>query len=638
MVDKSSMLTSENAPSSKTDSLPQQASLGMLPASLEATGASYILIADDVVAYLTTAAAQLLAMSGNGGAERLVGIPWVSAWAELCPDNSLLTTEPARVVLEREGQQIALLAWHRTIKGSNLHLVNLEKPSSENEHEREVLRIVSDMQEQADNLFALYQITQFLNITNELDQLCSTLLRELERITFSDVSCLYLTTPSEGLLPKVWFGLPASPVSQPDSTSAFEWFQKQVAGMAGAQVLSLPLVAEDRLIGLALLAHQSGTQREPRFLQTVAKEMGTALLVMEGRQALLAQEQKLEAIVASTTDAIIQVGTDRRIRDFNPAAERLTGYTTADALTHACGEIFGCSTQSGCRGACPFAEVLASREPIPYAEIELASTNGKRHITASVAALDLGQEVSAAVGILRDMSKQKQVEEMKSDFLATVSHQLRTPLALLRGYVDTLLHLELTTQERSNCITGIADTTARLERLVTQILDVTRIEEGRMDLQREPVRMVDLVRAAITGLPHAAYPSRVWAEIPSELPTVHADPQRLEQVIINLLENALKYSPPTGQVVIRARQSDSDVEVEVLDEGIGIPAEYRESMFDKFQRGGNARFLQLPGTGLGLFICRSIIKAHGGDISLSDGLRGGTRVAFRIPIDADSRT
>jgi signal transduction histidine kinase len=111
-----------------------------------------------------------------------------------------------------------------------------------------------------------------------------------------------------------------------------------------------------------------------------------------------------------------------------------------------------------------------------------------------------------------------------------------------------------------------------------------------------------------------------------------ADPHRLEQVLINLLDNALKYSLPSGQVVIRAREAGSYVEVQVLDEGIGIPFEDRDAVFEKFHRGSNTRILQLPGTGLGLFICRSIIAAHGGDIAVSAGSKGGTEVLFRVPV------
>ena len=592
--------------------LPDADVTALLCAGLEATGTPALLLdGAERVVYVTAAAAGLL----GAAAESFVGQGWPALWARVTGGAG-----PVR-------------AWRRPLAGTAASLVGLEDLSAEDEREREVLRIFRDSQEQADDLFALYQITQFLNTAQELDQLCSTFLRELERLTAADRACLYLASPGEGLQPTVWHGLPAPP-PHPDTPAAQRWFEAHAAGDA---VLTLPLFAEDRLVGLALLAHSGAPRRELRFLHTVAKEMGTALVAMAGRQALREQEQKLEAIVAGTTDAIIQVGPDRRVRGFNPAAERLLGGTAPAALGRPCREVLGCGNSSGCGGVCPFTQVLTTREPIPNVEMLVSGPGGTRHVAASVAALDLGTEAaSAAVAILRDVSKQKQVEQMKADFLTTVSHQLRTPLALLRGYTDTLRHLELSPQERQACIGGISETTARLEHLVVQILDVTQIEEGRMELQREPVRLVDVVRAAVTALPHAVYRSRVWIELAPDLPLLDADPQRLEQVVINLLDNALKYSPPTGQVVLRAERVERRVRVQVLDEGIGIPAEDQETLFGRFQRAGNVRRLQLPGTGLGLFICRSIIEAHGGRIMLASAAGAGTCVSFWLPIVAEA--
>ena len=607
--------------------------LSFLPSALEALGGSLLLLDAGVVVYLTPSAEMLLGSPASG----LMGASWEALWSSLSANGLPLTDEPQRTIINRAGLPSPVRAWQRPIEGTTFTLVGLEDLSEEDGREREVLRIFQGMQEQADDLFALYQITQFLNTTNELDQLCSTFLRELERITLAETSCLYLAKNTEDLQPKAWHGLSTAPPPQAGNEPALAWFALQVEG-SGLDVLPVTLMAEDRQMGLVLLAHRGHSQRETRFLQTVAKEMGTALLVMEGRQALRTQEQKLEAIVDSTTDAIIQVDADGHVRDFNPAAERLTGYAVADALTRSCSEILGCSRHSGCGGNCPFVQVLSTGEPIPYAEIAMAGREGQRHVAASVAVLDLGHERGAggasrsSVGILRDVTRQKQIEQMKADFLTTVSHQLRTPLALLRGYVDTLLHLDLSEQERAKFVAGIGDTTVRLEQLVAQILDVTRIEEGHMELQREHVRLVDMVRRAITALPRQAYPSRVWAEVSADLPLLDVDPQRFEQVLINLLDNALKYSPPAGQVIIKAEQSGRRVLVRVLDEGIGIPPEEQADVFDKFHRASNARDLQLPGTGLGLFICRSIVQAHGGQMSVSSTPGKGTVISFWVPV------
>lgn len=588
------------------------------------------------VAYLTTGAASLLGIEKAS----VLRHPWPELWAQASNGDAPLDDEAQRRTLYHGEKRVAVRAWQRALPGTGLTLVGLEDLSDEDQREREVVRILWDLQEQSDDLFALYQITQLLNNAQDLDQLCNHFLRELERITAADISCLYLATARGGLQPKVWHGLDETPTPREHSGEALQWLQARVPDH---RILALQLHAEERLVGLALLAHHKELGRRQRFLQTVAKEMGTALFAMEGRQALLAQEQKLEAIVESTTDAIIQVDRNLRVRGFNPAAVLLTGFSAQEALSHSCAEVLGCSPGSkgsGCKGSCPFASVLANHEPIPFSEIVVSASTGPRYMAASVAALDLStRSGSAAVGILRDISRIKQVEQMKDDFFATVSHQLRTPLALLRGYLDTLQHLKLSPSEQRACIEGIADTTARLEHLVQQVLDVTRIEDGRLDLHLEPVRLVDVLRGALAALPANAHRSRIWADLAPDLPSLNADPGRLEEALINLLDNALKYSPPTGQVVVRASETAShkgvrQVMVQIMDEGIGIPLEDLESVFTKFHRATNARSLQIPGTGLGLFICRSIIEAHGGRIMLSSGPSTGTCVTFWMPVAA----
>src|SRR5690349_13103286 len=354
--------------------LPDTHDYGMLCAGLEALSTPAVLLdGTGQVVYATAAAAALLGVP----AAALAGQPWAIFWRALSGAEQPLGEEPQRVVLQRAEGPVPVRAWQRPVAGTAATLVGLEDLSAEDEREREVLRIFQDSQEQADDLFALYQITQFLNTAQELDQLCSTFLHELERLTAADCACLYLATPGGSLQPKVWLGLPAVPPPHPDTQAAQRWFQAHAADHA---VLTLPLFAEDRLVGLALLAHPGGPRRESRFLHTVAKEMGTALVAMAGRQALREQEQKLEAIVAGTTDAILQVGPDRRVRGFNPAAERLLGIPAAAALGHTCREVLGCGPHRGCAEVCPFSHVLTTREPIPNVELVVGEPGQPRHV------------------------------------------------------------------------------------------------------------------------------------------------------------------------------------------------------------------------------------------------------------------
>ncbi|MDQ6694756.1 MAG: ATP-binding protein [Chloroflexota bacterium] len=637
----------------------------LLIAGLEAMDTPVVLLgADGRVLNMSRPALPLLGMDPIW----MIGRPWADVWAPISGDGRLLTADPRRILLESSepgARPVPVHVWQRPLGETGFTIVGLQDLSGEEAREREVIRIFQDLQEQADDLFALYQISQFLSNEQDLNRLCSHFLRELEHIVASDAACLYLVTPQGNLQPEVWQGLAEVPSIQPDAESARAWLRMEADEETESraepvrQVLALPLMAEERLIGLALLRHSGELGRRERFLQTAAKEMGTALRAMQGRRELLIQEQKLEAIVDSTTDAIIQVGPDLQVRHFNPAAEQITGYLAGYALAHSCGEVLGCEAGAegiGCKGACPFAQVLLTREPVLHAEIEVESGGTRRYLAASVAHLahDLtpsnlndqagGEVEAAAVGILRDMSKQKQIEQLKDDFLITVSHQLRTPVALLRGYVDTLQHLELSPHEQRNYIKGIATTASRLESLVGQILDVTRIGEGRLDLHREPVRVVDVLREAMSAIPHTGYRSRIWTELEPNLPTMYADPERLKEVVINLLDNSLKYSPPTGQVVIRASASmgddgRSEVMLQVMDEGIGISPEDHATLFQKFHRGSNSDRLQVQGAapghssgaGLGLFICRSIIEAHGGRISLLSTPGSGTVATFWVP-------
>lgn len=502
--------------------------------------------------------------------------------------------------------------------------------------DRETLLIFSKLQAQADDLFALYQISQFLNKAQELDELCGDCLRELERITEADLACLYLVNSQNNQLqPQVWHGLPTSPSAQAESATARVWFQQYVP--PSYQILELPLLAEERLIGLVLLGHNSVAPRESQFLNTVTKEMGTAIQAMIARQTLWAKEQNLEAIVNGTTDAIIQVDLDQHIRDFNPAAEQLTSYSATEVLGQPCSQILSCTIDSGCGGSCIFAKVIKSGEPLPYLEMKLATKYGPRTVAASVAALveenrKIPHTQAAAVAILRDVTRQKQIEQMKSDFTAMVSHELRTPLALLRGYSDTLQHLKLSAQEQELCVMGIADTTNRLEHLVEQILDVSQIEAGRLVLNYTSVDLTKLIQHNVNSLPYSEQRERIKLELAPNLPLIQADSLRLEQVLSNLLDNALKYSPSPSPITVQAAEVSGQIELQIQDAGMGVPDGELSLLFNKFQRASNARHQQLPGTGLGLFICRNIIEAHGGRISFSSDAGKGSCVKVYLPI------
>jgi two-component system sensor histidine kinase KdpD len=222
-----------------------------------------------------------------------------------------------------------------------------------------------------------------------------------------------------------------------------------------------------------------------------------------------------------------------------------------------------------------------------------------------------------------------ELDRLKTDFVSMVSHELRTPLGLIKGYTGSLLQPELVRDEetRREFLTVIDDETDRLTELVSNLLDMSRIESGGLRVDPHPTELGRLLEASSARL-RVREPDRPLAlEIASELPSVLADEQRIAQVLDNLLTNAARYSPPNAQIALRARAVNGSVEVAVQDHGPGVPDDKREQVFDKFVRLDN----QPGGSGLGLAICRGIVQAHGGRIWVEANPDQGSTFAFSLP-------
>lgn len=221
-------------------------------------------------------------------------------------------------------------------------------------------------------------------------------------------------------------------------------------------------------------------------------------------------------------------------------------------------------------------------------------------------------------------------EEMRSSLLSAVSHDLRTPLAAITGAATSIRDdPDLAPGTRDELIESICEETARLERLVANLLDMTRLESGAIALERDWMPLDEIVSSALTRLEDRLGDREVSVQLPEELPLVLVDPVLFEQLFVNLLENAVKYTPAGAPIEIRARRAGETVVVEVIDHGAGIPQDDIGKVFEKFYRGDHAG---VSGAGLGLPICRGIVEAHAGSISAENHEGGGA--VFRITIPA----
>lgn len=226
------------------------------------------------------------------------------------------------------------------------------------------------------------------------------------------------------------------------------------------------------------------------------------------------------------------------------------------------------------------------------------------------------------------------VDRLKDEFVSSISHELRTPLGYIKGYTTTLLRTDADWDaDTQREFLGIIDQSSdQLEELVDHLLDISRISEGRLAVEPEQLRIEVLADEVARRASGRVAGHAIEVAIPESLPMVLADRDRIGQVLGNLIDNAIKYSPDGGRITITAVASGEEVVVAVRDEGIGIPQELLATVFDRFQRGNHPRVRTIRGTGLGLPICRGIVEAHGGRIWAERAPDRGTIVRFTLPV------
>jgi len=242
-----------------------------------------------------------------------------------------------------------------------------------------------------------------------------------------------------------------------------------------------------------------------------------------------------------------------------------------------------------------------------------------------------GRKVTNFILALRDISLAKELDRMKSEFVANVSHELKTPLTAIKGYSELLIKMNLPPEKVRNYYQIIYKESERLTQLINDLLEVSRIESGKIELKKEMVEIRKVIKERATFFQTQTSKHTIVLQFP-EYPTfILGDNARLAQVFHNLLDNAIKYSPNGGNIWVRVSDKMEDIVIEVQDQGIGIPPEHLPHIFDRFYRVDSSLRKSTSGTGLGLSIVKSIIEAHGGKISVASKVGEGTTFTIRLP-------
>jgi signal transduction histidine kinase len=511
--------------------------------------------------------------------------------------------------------------------------------------ERESRRAFDAAQREADALFAQYQLSQLVAAGGSLESVARSVTAEVVRLADVDSGALWFGGPdgTELTLLASVGAADAGEAGLPIVLATLEDGRGWISQLAGARAVGLSDEPPAILLGLWSSQGRTPDPDGIRIVQLARHELVVAFRSARLRETLERERGELTAVVDGTTDVILQVDGDRRVVRLNPAGERMLGIPTGDAIGRTCAEVLGCAVAGG-HGPndCPLLEVMITGQPMAYRETAIRGADGGSIRVAGgySAVARIGSDGRArpgraqATAIIRDISAVRALEELREGFVATVSHELRTPLSLIRGYAETLLHLHLEAAEQRVYLERIDEVTGRLSALVGQILDVTHLQADPLILERGPVLFAALVARLRGDLETSGRADRLIVDLPSHLPPIDVDTARIGQILENLVENAFKYGPADGLVVISAGVDGEWLAVAVDDEGVGVPATERALVTEPFHRAWNVRESRIPGTGLGLYICRRLVEAHGGRLRLEDRPdgRAGTRVSFTLPL------
>lgn len=238
--------------------------------------------------------------------------------------------------------------------------------------------------------------------------------------------------------------------------------------------------------------------------------------------------------------------------------------------------------------------------------------------------------------LAREQAARREAEDandLKSKFLGMVSHELRTPLTSIKGFITTLLadDVRWDDDDRQEFISIVGEEADKLTELVEQLLEVSKLQGGVLQISAQPIRFDTVFNDALAQIQTLTFNHQLTIDIPAELPAINADKRRLEQVLVNLVDNAVKYSPPETTITVSARAVDKAVRIDIVDQGLGIPEEEHDAVFEPFRQLDRKRGSQ-NGAGLGLAICKGLVEAHGGRIWIEHSVPSGTVVSFTVPL------
>jgi PAS domain S-box-containing protein len=405
--------------------------------------------------------------------------------------------------------------------------------------------------------------------------------------------------------------------------------------------LAVPITHHSKTLGALLVGRSDRPfgEHEARLARLVATRLAVLVENASLYHDVNNRRERWEAVFRFTDEGIVIFDRAGTIVGFNPACTDITQYLAAEAIGKPFGKIIqAVGPEASTAGPGPLERVLGEGITIAKNEQLILNRTGNRiwtEISFSPIFDDAGH-VTSGIAIIRNTSKDREVEEIKSDFISIVSHELRTPLTAIKGFLSMTLKQDFgeLSEKQYHYLSRVYQSNQRMIDLVEDLMDATYIESGKITLTISPVAMETVISEVVSELAGKGAANQVMINVRrrQRLPLVLADETRLHQIVLNLVDNAIKYSMPGTNVEVDFKIQDDELITTVSDHGVGISKNQIDRLFTKFGRIFNPLSVQAGGTGLGLYIVKNLVESHNGRIWVTSQEGKGSKFHFSLPI------
>ena len=433
--------------------------------------------------------------------------------------------------------------------------------------------------------------------------------------------------------------------------------------------LNIPLTVESRIIGILSLFDEHEGTFDTELLQLTTMIADYAAVALENvrlheREIALWQDaeqerQRLELIISSMAEGLLITNAQGAISSLNSSAQHLFAQAEVDLKRETPTSLRKLATSTNVNWLSDLADIVdqaLAGNIVMHRELIAGFAGDSVPLTLSISAAplhDASKNIMRPIGVvavLNDTTSSKQIEKLKDEFVSVVSHELRTPLTAIKGYTQHLIRrierrLREARQRQQNTgslaehpesydlrsLNIVQSETEHLERLVSDLLDLSRVQWGELDLQYTSFYLTDVLAERVRLAQVSAEQHTIFLDIQAQDSRIVADQLRVGQVVGNILDNAIKFSPPGRQVTVKLQEQDNEYFISIIDQGIGINPEYLDRIFERFYRVRNTASRQYAGIGMGLFVAKAIVEAHGGSIGFSSNPGTGSKFYFTLP-------